>query len=282
MFENYKRQLKLIEVEELLDLLFYRPLAYLFVNKIRYTRLTPDHLTILAMISGALGGLLYIIDSSLSLILAGIMLIIYNILDCADGQLARVKKNGSIIGRILDGFADYIVAIFVYLGIGFGFASNSSDPLIYWILIFFVALSNAVHSAILDYYRNRYLDYALNRKSMLGEDLKLYYDRLKIIKYKKGYLFEKVLIWIYIKYSNIQLKMTSSNVESEYKVYDRDYFIKKNKPIIHLWTYVGPTTELTFLIICSFLGRLDIYLWGMVIIANIYVITLYLLQKKYN
>ena len=132
IFNDYKSQLKLIEVEEILDLLFYRPLAYLFVKTILNTNLTPNHLTISAMIIGAIGGLLYILDSSTSLIFAGILLVVYDVLDCADGQLARIKKNGTTIGRILDGFADYIVSIFVYIGIGLGFALNSSDPILYF------------------------------------------------------------------------------------------------------------------------------------------------------
>lgn len=282
IFNDYKSQLKLVEVEELLDLLFYRPLAYLFVKTILSTNLTPNHLTISAMIFGTIGGLLYIIDSSTSLILAGILLIVYDVLDCADGQLARIKKNGTVIGRILDGFADYIVSIFVYLGIGFGFALNSSEPLFYWIIILLAALSNAAHSIILDYYRNRFLDYALNRESLLGDNLKSFYDELENLKSRKGNLFEKIVIWTYIKYSNVQLKMASSSVESEYKKYDRDDFLKKHKLIMHLWTYVGPTSELTFLIICSFLGRLDIYLWGLATVANIYVISLYLIQRRIN
>jgi phosphatidylglycerophosphate synthase len=282
IFQEYSNQLKQIEVEEVLDLIFFRPLAFVFVKSIYYTSITPNQLTIMAMVVGVFGGLLFLFNTKFSIILAGLFLIIYNILDCADGQLARVKRTGDTLGRIMDGFADYVVAIFVYLGIGFGFANSSEFPVTYWILIIVAALSNAAHSMILDFHRSRYLDYVHDRERILGEDLKALVIEYKKLRTRKGREFDKFLMWLYIKYSNLQLKFTSGYAKQGYRVYDRETFIRKNKWLVHLWTYVGPTTELSFLILCAFIGRLDIYLYGIVIFANIYVILLYLFQSKYN
>jgi hypothetical protein len=185
------------------------------------------------------------------------------------------------MGRILDGIADYVVSIFIYIGIGFGFAMRSTDPAFYWFLILAAAVSNALHSAILDYHRNKYMDYALNRESTLGTNLQAFRKKYKELRYRKGHTAEKIILWIYIKYSNLQLKMSRSNIETNYQLYDKEYFLRRHKPIMHLWTYIGPTTELSFLIICAFIGRLDIFLWGMVTVANIYVLLLLLIQKKY-
>jgi hypothetical protein len=52
--------------------------------------------------------------------------------------------------------------------------------------------------------------------------------------------------------------------------------------MIHLWTYIGPTTELTFMIICALINRWDIFLWGMVTVGNIYTLALYIMQKTVN
>ena len=108
-----------------------------------------------------------------------------------------------------------------------------------------------------------------------------------VIEYKrirnlKGREFERFLMWLYIKYSNLQLKFTSGYAKPGYRVFDRATFIRKNKLIVHLWTYVGPTTELSFLILCAFIGRLDLYLYGIVVGANIYVILIYLIQTSRN
>jgi phosphatidylglycerophosphate synthase len=278
IFEEYKGSLKMIEVEEIFDLIFYRPLAFLFVKLIYRTTLTPNQITIISMIFGILAGILYADGTYQSFIIAAIMIIIYNVLDCSDGQLARMKKSGTVIGRIIDGFADYIVSVAVYLGIGFGFAGSSDTPIFYWLLTVAAGLSNALHSLIVDYYRNNFMDYALNRSSTLGEDLEKYKTVYEELRNQKGKNIEKLLIWLYLQYSKIQTK-SSSNASITKKYNPQEYY-QKNKLMLHLWTYLGPTTEWTFLIICSLTNRLDIYLWGLVLVGNALVLVLYYLQKR--
>ncbi len=42
LLKAYKSSLKLIEVEEVIELVFYRPLAFLFVRLIYSTNITPN------------------------------------------------------------------------------------------------------------------------------------------------------------------------------------------------------------------------------------------------
>ncbi len=281
-FQEYKSSLKLIEVEELFDLLFYRPLAFIFVKIIFPTNITPNQITTVALIIGVIGGILYTFNTHFYLIIAAILIITYDVLDCSDGQLARLKKNGTFFGRILDGVSDYFVSTAIYLGIGFGFASNSDDPFFYWGLVILAGITNAAHAITLDFYRNRFLDYALNRDALLGDNLKEFEEELKNEKESGGNYFQRAIIWMYLNYSRLQLKLSHSSMETETKKYDSDDFYKKHKTIIHFWTYIGPTSELTFLIICSFFNRLDVYLFGMVTVLNIYAIILYLFQRRIN
>ncbi len=279
-FQEYKSSLKLVEVEELFDLIFYRPLAFIFVKLIYPTNLTPNQITILALIIGIIGGVIISFNSPTYLIIAAVFLIIYDVLDCSDGQLARLKKNGTSVGRILDGVADYFVTIAVYLGIGFGFASSSNDPLFYWGLLVIAGASNIIHAVALDYYRNRFIDYATNRESLLGENLKEFEDEYAKIKNEGGSYFQFAILWIYLKYSNLQLKASKTTVNASVKKYDGDDFYKRNKKIMHLWTYIGPTSELTFIIITALFNRLDIYIIGMITVVNLYALILYLVQLK--
>jgi len=280
--QEYKSSLKLLEVEELLDLIFYRPLAFIFVKIIYPTNITPNQITTIALIFGITSGILYVFNSHFYLIIAAVLLIIHDVLDCSDGQLARLKKNGTFSGRILDGVSDYFVAVALYLGIGFGFASNSNNPLYYWGLVVLAGFSNAVHSFALDFYRNKFLDYALDRESLLGDNLKEFEKELKKESESGSNYFNSLIIWIYLGYSKLQLKLSKSSVETETKKYDAQDYVKKHKTIIHLWTYIGPTSELTFLIIASFANRLDLFLYGMVTVLNLYLIVLFLIQVRIN
>jgi hypothetical protein len=282
LFEDYKKSLKMLEVEEVLDLIIYRPLAFIFVKLIVGTNLTPNQITTTALFFGIIASLLFYFNTPTAFLIAGILFIVYDVLDCADGQLARIKKNGTPIGRVLDGLADYIVTTLAYLFIGIGFASNSEDPLLFWGLTIAAGISNAVHSSILDFYRNRFLDYALDRESILGDSLKEFKDMQDALKGTKGKYYEKSILWVYLKYSQVQLLFSSSSLETEKKKYDSKDFYKKHKTIMHLWTYLGPTSELTFLIVASMLNRLDIYLLGIVTIGNLYMAVLYFFQNRIN
>lgn len=282
LFEDYKKSLKMLEVEEVLDLIIYRPLAFIFVKLIVGTNLTPNQITTTALFFGVIASLLFYFNTPTAFLIAGILFIVYDVLDCADGQLARIKKNGTPIGRVLDGLADYIVTTLAYLFIGIGFASNSEDPMLFWGLTIAAGISNAVHSSILDFYRNRFLDYALDRESILGDSLKEFKDMQDNLKGTKGKYYEKSILWVYLKYSQVQLLFSSSSLDTEKKKYDSKDFYKKHKTIMHLWTYLGPTSELTFLIVTSMLNRLDIYLLGIVTIGNLYMAVLYFFQNRIN
>ena len=278
---EFRKSLKLLEVEEILDLIFYRPLAFLFVKLVYRTSISPNQVTWLAMLLGIVAGILFSRGTSSSFMVGGILLILYDILDCSDGQLARLQNSGTLTGRIIDGFADYAVAVATYLGIGIGYASNSGDPGLYWLLTALAGASNAIHSLALDYYRNQFLDYALNRKGILGDELKVFDAEYRRLLTDRIYNLDRLLIWIYLKYSRLQIKFSSHDTVIDKKYDSKDYY-NKNKILIHLWTYIGPTTELTFMILCAFLNRWDIFLWGMITVANIYAFVLYLFQIKVN
>ena len=55
IIREYKNSLKAIEIEEILDLVFYRPLAFFFVKLIYKTNITPNQLTLAAMFIGLIG-----------------------------------------------------------------------------------------------------------------------------------------------------------------------------------------------------------------------------------
>ena len=282
LFHEYKSSLKKIEVEESFDLYFYRPLAFLLVKAVYSTNITPNQLTVISMIFGVLGGICYSFGTHKAFMFGAVLYLLYNVVDCSDGQLARLKKNGTTIGRILDGVADYVVSVALYFGIGFGYANNSSNPFLIWLLTAAAGISNAIQSGLLDYYRTRYLDYVLNRVSILDDGLKVFEDEFERLKKIKGRYFDKVIIWIYLQYSAIQQKVTNPKPEQEkIKAHiNAEEYSKKNRLLIRLWTLLGPTTQWTFLIITSFLNRIDIYLLGIFVVGNILAIIIYFFQSK--
>jgi len=283
LLTEYKKSLKMIEAEEIFDLYFYRPLAFLLVKAIYNTYITPNQLTLISLLFGLLGGASYAFGSYAACVSGAILYCLYNIFDCSDGQLARLKNNGTRLGRILDGITDYLVSIAVYVGIGIGFAHSSSSPLFWWILTVAAGLSNAIQSMLFDYYRNRFLDIVLDRASLFEDGLKSFQDEYKHLKRQKGKFLHKTAIWVYLQYSLVQRKLISRQKKFKRpKKYDVEEYYRINKVTLHLWSYLGPTTQWTFLIVTSLINRLDIYLLGLIVVGNIWAIVMFIIQNRVN
>ncbi len=281
-YSDYKKSLKMLEVEEIFDLFFYRPLAFLLVKLIYPTNITPNQLTIGAIIMGIIGGIFYAQGTPLSpepFVIGAFFFMMFNILDCSDGQLARLKKNGTHTGRIIDGLADYIAILAIYIGIGIGFANNNDNPLLYWGLLALAGASITIQAILVDYYRNRFLDYVLERKSTFGENMDEFREEYEIIKNKKGKWFEKTIIHIYLTYSNFQNKLTSKKRKEKLLIATSSEFLAQNNIIIRFWVLIGPTSQVTALILCSVFNRFDIYFWIMIAGFNSVALINWLIQR---
>ena len=164
--------------EGVLDIYFYRPIGYalaLFFAKLKFT---PSMVSLLGGSIGILAGHLYYY-SDLRLNLIGIALhVLTNALDNADGQLARLTNRGSLFGAIVDGFADYIVFFSVYVHLCLRYVAEGGSALI-WLLAVAAALSHAVQSMMIDYFRYGYLQFVAGKRSAdanASETVRAVYD----------------------------------------------------------------------------------------------------------
>ena len=118
---------KLATEDKFVDLSDYgRPIAKVFANKLKDTRFTPIHVTLLFGISGLIA--VYCILQN-HFYWAGFFIVLKSIIDAADGELARIKKTPSYVGRYLDSVFDIILNLLFLMAIGYVTKSN------YWIVI---------------------------------------------------------------------------------------------------------------------------------------------------
>ena len=278
--KEYKSSLKMKEVEEVPDIFFYRPLAFLLVKLVYRTRITPNHLTLTAIALGIIGGYFYSCGTEVSCTMGALSYLLFNILDCSDGQLARLKKNGTPEGRLIDGIADYIAGVAIYTGIAIGFTNKPGQPSHMLILLAISGISIIVQEALVDYYRTRFLDYVLERKSTFAEGLEEYWSEYKILKKQKGKWFDKTIIRIYLQYSILQRKLAAKRKgEKMFRASSSDY-LNKNRIIIRFWVTMGPTAKITTLIVCSLFCRFDIFFWIVIGFFNILAAILWIIQRQ--
>jgi len=149
------------EVEGVLDLYFYRPIGFRLAEFFAHLKMTPAAVTLLAGICGVIAGHLYYYRD-LRINIAGMVLhVCSNVLDNADGQLARLTRRESRKGRIIDSIADHLVFVSIYLHLVLRGLAEGSPPAI-WFLAIAAGISHALQGAAADYYRRTYLYFVAN------------------------------------------------------------------------------------------------------------------------
>ncbi len=111
-----------------------RPPAALLVWMLRGTRVTPNQVSFFA-IAVAAGGCATMIfwRTWLGLMVAGLVLQLAYVIDCVDGQLARIKSMTSPVGALLDFMLDEVKAFLVIAAAATRVFLQSNDPK--WLLI---------------------------------------------------------------------------------------------------------------------------------------------------
>lgn len=162
---------KSLETEEFFDKIFTKPLGYLFTRFFIHIGWTPNMVTILSMFIGVAGGVLFYPQSFGWNLFGVILVIIANILDSTDGQMARLTGQKSALGRILDGMSSTLWYIAMYIAIccklqsqPIPFAPTRNWGWIIWaIAIVCGLLGHAQQCTMADRYRNIHLFFLKNK-----------------------------------------------------------------------------------------------------------------------
>ena len=183
--KEYEASLKSIETENKIDRIFYRPIGFRIARMLRGTGITPNMITVISIFVGATVGFMFYHDN-LTYNICGILLLVFaNILDCVDGQLARLTGIKSAIGRILDGFAGDIWFASIYIG-------------------FALRLSHLVQANITDYYKTLHLYFISKDKGSEFQSLEQVEAKHKEMKYG----INKFFYFLYRWYTMLQVKAT--------------------------------------------------------------------------
>lgn len=233
MLENFKKTLKSTETEDWLDLHVVRPVCYLLACLFAKFDIHPNTVTIASMFIGAgsayffASGSFYYdgIPGLVSNLIAILLLIVADLFDCTDGQLARMTGKKSPLGRILDGVAGFtwFVPIYVTLvyrfylhhDIEFGWLGIEDTPenaLIATIVVFCFGLVSGfagmgAQQRLADYYIQVHLFFLKGEKgSELDNSVKQQekYDNMPW----KGNLIEKAFQKTYVGYTQKQERKT--------------------------------------------------------------------------
>ncbi|ADC65027.1 CDP-alcohol phosphatidyltransferase [Ferroglobus placidus DSM 10642] len=99
---------------------------------------TPNQITVFSFLLSLVAAMLYLINNYLATLVAGIIVQIHNILDCSDGEIARLKFMESSYGAWLDGVLDRYADFVIIFSITFSLSQLNQS---YWILGFLAAFA---------------------------------------------------------------------------------------------------------------------------------------------
>lgn len=205
--DQVRATLKSTDTEGPFELYVTRTPGYLWALFFRRLHIHPIAVTLLSIVIGAVAGFLFGYDS-LKVNLIGMLLLIWaNWFDCADGQLARMTDQKTLLGRILDGFAGDVWFFSIY----FFICLRLHETWGLWIWIIAAIAGFSCHTkqcALADYYRNIHMFFQLGQsKSELdkfAEQRELMYS----LPWNKKEWFHKIYLYFYGNYTRNQEKMT--------------------------------------------------------------------------
>lgn len=294
LIARMKETYKPYDTEEPLDYYFYRPLASFIVKAVYNTSVTPNQLTFISLFFGILSSLFFYSSESVYIFSGILFLMISNVLDCSDGQLARKRGTaGSITGRALDGLADNLVFFSIYFfsvlkfqDIPF-FKLDGAEPYewVIWAVAFVAAVGHSMQSSFFDYYRNEYITFVIKGYRSEGVALQEIKNEMLSFKDDKGKWFDRFLLWMSYLYYKIQKASNRKHSLSEqYEMLDNfgELYKKRNRFLLKMWSALGATSHVTYVMIFVFFDRMDLYFFFEAVILNIYMLVLKICQNQVN
>ena len=102
----------------LVDTYLNRKFSRLLTRFFLRTPLTPNQITVFSFLTGLLGASCFLLGSYAWAVAGALLLQFSTVIDCVDGEVARVKMLESPFGEWLDISLDTVVHIAIFLGVG--------------------------------------------------------------------------------------------------------------------------------------------------------------------
>lgn len=269
--EEYRKSLKMAEAEEVLDLVFYRPIAFVLVKLIYRFPITPNQMTYAALVAGILSAMEFAEGTPDGFLWGAFWYAIANVLDCGDGMLARLQNSGTPLGRLVDGIVDWVSSIAIFAGLGAGMAAFFGSSL-YWLLAVGAGVLSGYHAMVFDRRQQRYITAVRGETDFTEREQAKIQNELRNATSPLRRLVLELYLW-YMRLQKESVKDTAAPPcsASTYRLH--------NRRIMRWWTWLGPTTNRTLLMIAGILARPDLFCWLVIVPANVYLLALTIRQR---
>jgi phosphatidylglycerophosphate synthase len=285
--QDFKKGLK--SQGELLNSIFYRPLAYPFVLLSAKLKLTPNFITFLSLLSAIVSGIFFGLGQ---VYYGALFFFLRQYLDCADGSLARLTQQFSKFGAMFDAIGDGVGAVIILLAITIEQYLRLGTGIVF-IYLGLALLSNVIGLLYYNSVKSRYFKHLragqqsekisskTKHKSLINT---FGFDSESEVKLK---FFEKNIEKI-SPFPNIENLMIRNSENNEMTIEEKQQLFKNSFSFVPLlWSLMAGASQVTAITIIALFNRLDNILWIVLIIGwNLMVIPLSLIHisaiKRFN
>ena len=241
--------------------------------------ISANQVTALAGIMGVIASGFYFSRGEHALLWGALFLYGKLFLDNVDGPLARLRGEESRLGRFLDSFSDFIVAVLVYGGITFRLAETTAHSGFVWALGGLAMVSSLLQCSYWVFYYVSYSDrvgaYEMNRadETVTEQDR----EAVDLGKLPAAVIF---LQWFH----HLAYGWQDALIAALDRVSRKVAGVRQAKEQHNRWfadkkflVWMGPLcvcTNTMGLVVFSLLDQLELFLYGVVVLGNGYLIAL--------
>lgn len=222
--EEYRGSLKSGDTEEWFDLIFYRPIGFAWAVIARKLGIHPNAITIASIFIGIGSGIAFYYNNFWINVLGMLLLIWADSFDSADGQLARMTRQYSRLGRILDGVSSdiWFVAIYVAICLRENVTSDffMAHRWMIWLLAVIAGICHAQQAAMADIYRQFHLFFLKGKSGSELEDAQQLWKKYHAMSWRHDF-FSKLVMLFYANYTRTQERCTPQMQRLRKVLYDK-------------------------------------------------------------
>jgi phosphatidylglycerophosphate synthase len=251
---SYRASVKSDISDELINTYLLRPIAHLIVRALYPTAATPNQVTVASIVAGIIAAMLYAVAGPAYLPVAGVCMTLKDLLDSADGQLARAKQLYSRFGRFLDSIGDFAVNLLVFAAISFSLFRETGWPPVFLLgLAGFLGISLRVSYHV--FYQTSFLHlrsaYEVNRITEEIQKGDLAGDR-------RALRMQRIFLLLYGWQDELMVRLDRWSMKGVPESQLRSWY--SDRRALVLSGFLGLGTELFILMLFSVARRLDLYL----------------------
>lgn len=259
---SYRASVKSDISDELINTFLLRPIAHLIVRALYHTTVTPNQVTVASIVAGIIAAMLYAVAGPVYLPVAGLCMTLKDLLDSADGQLARAKQMSSWFGRFLDSIGDFAVNLLVFAAFSFSLFHDSGSSSVFLLgLAGFLGISLRVSYHV--FYQTSFLHlrsaYEVDRITEEIQKVDLAGDR-------RALRMQRTFLLLYAWQDELMVRLDRWSMKGVPEALMKSWY--SDRPALVLSGFLGLATELFILMLFSLARRLDLYLVVNVVALN--------------